>query len=66
MGFKLLLLPPQSDTTRSRAIRLQEALPKVRVVVADDVARVEREIGDADAAYGTLPDGVLGHAGKLR
>jgi len=66
MGFKLLLLPPQSETTRSWAARLREALPGVEVVVAENIAQAEREIKDADAAYGTLPDGVLGRAERLR
>ena len=66
MGFKLLLLPPQSDTTRSWASRLRKALPELRVVVVEDAAQVAHEIKDADAAYGTLPDGVLERAEKLR
>lgn len=66
MSFKLLLLPPQSDTTRAWATRLQEVLPDVQLIVADDAAQVAREIADTDAAYGTLPDGVLVKAKKLR
>jgi phosphoglycerate dehydrogenase-like enzyme len=66
MGFKLLLLPPQSDTTRSWASRLRKALPELRVVGVDDAAQVAHEIKDADAAYGTLPGGVLERAEKLR
>jgi phosphoglycerate dehydrogenase-like enzyme len=66
MSFTLLLLPPQNDTTRDWANRLREALPEAQVVVAEDVSKVEQEILDADAAYGTLPDGVLEKAEKLR
>lgn len=66
MSFKLLLLPPQSEMTRDWANRLCEVLPEARVVVAEDVSEVEKEIPDADAAYGTLPDGVLEKAEELR
>ncbi len=66
MSFKLLLLPAQNDTTRDWANRLREALPEARVVVAEDVSEVAQEISDADAAYGTFPDGVLEKAEKLR
>jgi len=66
MGFKLLLLPPQSDATRSWASRLRAALPEGEVIVAEDVTQAEREIKDTDAAYGTLPGGVLERAEKLR
>lgn len=64
--FKLLMLPPQSDTTRAWATRLKEAHPEVHVVVADDAARAAHEVADADAAYGTLSDGILEKAGRLR
>ena len=66
MSFTLLLLPPQSDTTRDWATRLREELPELHLVVAEDTAQVEQEIADADAAYGTLPAGVLERAQKLR
>ena len=66
MRFKLLMLPPQSDTTRAWATRLKEAHPGVHVVVADDAVRAAHEVADADAAFGTLPDGVLAKAEKLR
>ena len=33
--FKFLMLPPQSETTRGWGKRLAEALPEVRVVIAD-------------------------------
>lgn len=66
MPFKLLLLPPQTGTTRAWATRLQEALPKLHLVVVEDTAQLEQEIKDADAAYGTLPDGALERAQRLR
>ena len=64
--FKLLMLPPQSDTTRAWATRLKEAHPEMHVAVADDAARAAHEVADADAAFGTLPDSVLAKAEKLR
>lgn len=45
--------------------RLQDALPELHLVVAEDAAQVEQEILDA-AAYGTLPEGGLEKAKKLR
>jgi hypothetical protein len=35
----LVMLPPQSPTTREWAARLAAALPELTVVVAEDVAR---------------------------
>ncbi len=66
MPFKLVMLPPQSDTTRSWSTRLRETIPELHLVVAENVAQVEGEITDADAAYGTLPDGALEKSQRLR
>src|SRR4029079_3994519 len=49
-SFKFVMLPPQTDTTRRWAKRLAEAVPEVRVVVAEDAATAAREIVDAEAA----------------
>ena len=62
----LLMLPPQTATTRQWAKRLAAALPELKVVVAEDVAEAARMIGDADAAYGTLPRELTAHASRLR
>jgi phosphoglycerate dehydrogenase-like enzyme len=62
----LLMLPPQTATTRQWAKRLAAALPELQVVVAEDVADAARMIGDADAAYGTLPRELTAHAARLR
>jgi phosphoglycerate dehydrogenase-like enzyme len=64
--FKFLMLPPQSDTTRGWGRRLAEALPEVRVVIAEDQATAEREIVDAEAAFGWLPREMLAKARRLR
>jgi hypothetical protein len=53
-SFKLVLLPPQSDTTRDWAKRLAEMVPEARVVVAEDAVTAAREIVDAEAAFGWL------------
>lgn len=66
MAATLLMLPPQSAKTRAWAARLAEALPAVSVVVAETDGDAARAIGDADAAYGTMPDALLGKAARLR
>jgi phosphoglycerate dehydrogenase-like enzyme len=62
----LLMLPPQTMTTRQWAKRLASALPELSVVVAEDEAEAGRVIGEAEAAYGTLVPALLGRAGRLR
>src|SRR6266481_4983216 len=62
----LLMLPPQNPTTRQWAKRLAAAVPALNVVVAEDAAEAARLIGDADAAYGTLPRELTAHAARLR
>jgi phosphoglycerate dehydrogenase-like enzyme len=64
--FKFVMLPPQSDITRGWGRALAEAMPEVRVVIAEDQATAEREIVDAEAAFGRLPREVLAKARRLR
>src|SRR2546425_4661875 len=66
MPTTLLMLPPQSDKTRAWSKRLQEAVPSLTVVVAETDADAARAIGNADAAFGTMPDALLARAGRLR
>src|SRR2546425_2178728 len=66
MPTPLLMLPPQSDKTRAWSKRLQEAAPSLTVVVAETDADAARAIGNADAAFGTMPDALLAKAGRLR
>ena len=66
MCFKLLMLPPQTGATRAWATRLREALPDVQLVIAENTEQAQWEIANADAAYGTLPDGLLTRAERLR
>src|SRR5438876_12161281 len=60
------MLPPQTDTTRGWAKRLAEAVPEVRVVLAEDADTAAREIADAEAAFGWLGKELLLKAKNLR
>jgi phosphoglycerate dehydrogenase-like enzyme len=62
----LLMLPPQTGATRQWAARVAAALPELSVVVAEDEAQAAREIGPAEAAFGTLTPGLLAKAERLR
>jgi phosphoglycerate dehydrogenase-like enzyme len=62
----LLMLPPQTPTTRAWASRLAAELPQLTVVLAETETGGARAVGDADAAFGTMPDAVLGKARRLR
>jgi phosphoglycerate dehydrogenase-like enzyme len=59
-----LMLPPQTALTRQWASRLN--VPGINVVVAEDLDAASAAIVDADAAFGTLPAGLLTKAKKLR
>ena len=65
-AFKFIMLPPQSGTTRAWGKRLTERVPEARVIVAEDMATAEREIVDADAAFGWLSADLLSRATRLR
>jgi phosphoglycerate dehydrogenase-like enzyme len=60
------MLPPQSATTREWADRLGAALPDLSIVVAEDLEQAAKAIGGVEAAFGTLPPGLLGQAARLR
>ncbi len=64
--FKFVMLPPQSEIARDWGRKLAEAMPDVRVVIAEDQATAEREIVDAEAAFGWLPRVLLAKARRLR
>ncbi len=66
MPTTLVMLPPQSPKTHAWAERLKQAVPALSVVVAETEADAIRAIGDADAAYGTIPDALLAKAARLR
>ena len=62
----IVMLPPQSPTTRAWAARLIESMPELSVVVAESESEAMRAIRDADAAFGTMPDTLLREAKRLR
>src|SRR4029453_7303669 len=62
----LLTLPPQTPTTRAWVARLTAALPELRIVVAETPDDAARAVGDAGAAFGTMPDAPLRDARRLR
>ena len=66
MPTTLLMLPPQTPTTRAWASRLAAALPELAIVVAETEADAARAVGDADTAFGTMPDTLLRDARRLR
>jgi len=66
MPTTLLVLPPQTPTTRAWASQLKAALPQLSVVVAETQADAARAVGDADAAFGTMPDTLVRDARRLR
>jgi phosphoglycerate dehydrogenase-like enzyme len=66
MTSTLVMLPPQSETTREWAKRLGAAVPELSIVVAEDLGQAARAIGQAEAAYGTIPAALLKEAGRLR
>ena len=62
----LLMLPPQTATTRAWAARVAAALPALDVVVAETDADAARVAVTTEAAFGTMPPALLRTAGKLR
>jgi len=62
----LVMLPPQTATTREWAQRVATAVPTLDVVVAEDPAQAERVIPTAEAAFGTIPPALLKSARALR
>jgi phosphoglycerate dehydrogenase-like enzyme len=62
----LLMLPPQTATTREWAARVVTAVPALDVVVAENAAHAERVMPEAEAAFGTIPPALLKTARRLR
>ncbi|PWU18072.1 MAG: D-2-hydroxyacid dehydrogenase, partial [Candidatus Rokuibacteriota bacterium] len=62
----LVMLPPQTPTTREWGARLAAVLSVISVVVAEDETEAGRVIGDAEAAFGTISPALLGRALRLR
>jgi phosphoglycerate dehydrogenase-like enzyme len=66
MPSTLVMLPPQSSTTRDWAKQIASAVPALSVVVAEDTEEAARALAGAEAAYGTLPAALLPRATRLR
>src|SRR5881296_1805418 len=66
MPVTLLMLPPQTATTREWASRVAAALPELSIVVAEDTDQAARVVGAAEAAFGTMPPALLRRAARLR
>ena len=66
MPTRFLMLPPQNETTRDWGLRLAAAIPELEVVVAEDMARAEATIGEAEATFGTIPPALLRQARRLK
>ncbi|MBV9170447.1 MAG: D-2-hydroxyacid dehydrogenase [Chloroflexi bacterium] len=64
--LKLVVMPPQDDLKRSFARRLGADLPAYDVVAPEDLEAAQRQLADADAAFGWIPPDLLPHAGRLR
>jgi phosphoglycerate dehydrogenase-like enzyme len=62
----MVILPPQSDSSRALAKRIADAVPDATVIVPETAEDAKREMPTADAAYGTLPADILHHAQRLR
>ncbi len=65
-SFKFVMLPPQTEITRDWGRRLAETVPEARVVLAEDAETAQREIVDAEAAFGWLNPALLAAGKKLR
>jgi phosphoglycerate dehydrogenase-like enzyme len=63
---KLVIMPPQSATSRQYAERLRAALPEYQVTAPESEAEARHEIADADAAYGWVSPELLPLAKRLR
>ena len=62
----LVMLPPQTATTRAWAARVAAAVPALDVVVAETEAEAVTALGRAEAAFGGLPPALVRKAGNLR
>jgi phosphoglycerate dehydrogenase-like enzyme len=64
--MKFLLLPPQTDVTRSWAEQLRRELPELEIGAAEDDEEAARLIGSADGAFGAVTPELLARAPRLR
>ena len=66
MPTEIVMLPPQTDTTREWGTRLAVALPEMKVIVAENHTHAAGVIAHVDAAFGTIPFDLLREANRLR
>jgi phosphoglycerate dehydrogenase-like enzyme len=64
-NYRLVMLPPQTDATRTWADRVRHEVTGVDVVVAEDEAEARAVLSGAAAAFGTLPPALLPAADAL-
>jgi phosphoglycerate dehydrogenase-like enzyme len=65
-GFKLVMLPPQTDVARGWAGQLMAEIPGLRLAAPETEAEALPEMADADACYGFLTPPLLAAARRLR
>jgi phosphoglycerate dehydrogenase-like enzyme len=63
---EFVMLPPQTNQTREWGARLADALPELKVVVAENHTHAAQVIAHADAVFGTIPPDLLRQAYRLR
>jgi phosphoglycerate dehydrogenase-like enzyme len=66
MPVEFVILPPQTEKTREWGARIAAALPELNVILADSHTHAAQVIGNADAAFGTIPRDLLPQAARLR
>jgi phosphoglycerate dehydrogenase-like enzyme len=62
----LVMLPPQTATTRAWAARVAQAVPALEVVIAETEAEAAKALERAEAAFGGLPPALVRRAERLR
>jgi phosphoglycerate dehydrogenase-like enzyme len=63
---RFVFMPPQRDVSRAWAASLARTVPEMDVVSPETAEQAAREIADAEAAFGNIPDTLLATATKLR
>src|SRR5215472_10051220 len=66
MASTLVMLPPQTPTTRQWASRLRAAATGLSIEIPEGLEEAARIIGQAEAAFGTIPGALLRQATRLR
>jgi phosphoglycerate dehydrogenase-like enzyme len=66
MASTLVMLPPQTPTTRQWASRLRAAATGLSIEIPEGPEEAARIIGQAEAAFGTIPGALLRQATRLR